>query len=156
MLRNAAIFDLSRFFVFVLLLAAPHACKPSYDSILKDVERNYVATGFLDPDTFQIRCPIEEEGDRLQQCRSRLTAELVAYKERYDREAYARRMHQDFLPFLAHSPVTEEMRATWAHFYGELARDRSRLVYEKRAGEKVEGIFRLRLEDLIYRVQKAS
>ena len=138
------------------VFAAFQACKPSYDSILKDVERNYVATGFLDPDTFQIRCPLEDGADRLEQCRSRLTAELVAYIERYDREAYARRMHQDFLPFHEHTPVNEEKRAAWARFYEELARERSRLVYEKRNGDRVEGIFRLRLDDLIYRVQKAS
>lgn len=156
MLRRAAISGFLRFATLAGVFAAFQACKPSYDSILKDVERNYVATGFLDPDTFQIRCPLEDGADRLVQCRDRLTAELVAYKERYDREAYARRMHQDFLPFHEHAPVNEEKRASWARFYGELARDRSRLVYEKRNGDRVEGIFRLRLEDLIYRVQNAS
>ncbi|MFO1471996.1 MAG: hypothetical protein U1F27_13290 [Turneriella sp.] len=155
MWQNAANCGFLRFVLLLGWFCALPACKPSYDSILKDVERNYVATGFLDPDTFQIRCALEEQGDRLTQCRARLTAELVAYKERYDREAYARRMHQDFLPFLAHAPVSEEKRAGWAHFYDELARDRSRLVYERRSGERMEGIFRLRLEDLIYRVQKA-
>ncbi len=156
MLPNAATFGILQFCLFVGAFAAVQACKPSYDSILKDVERNYVATGFLDPDTFQIRCPLEDSGDRLEQCRERLTVELVAYKERYDREAYARRMHQDFLPFHEHTPVNEEKRAAWARFYGELARERSRLVYEKRDGDRVEGVFRLRLADLIYRVQKAS
>ncbi len=156
MQRGAVFTRFLRVAALACLWAAAQACKPSYDSILKDVERNYVASGFLDPDTFQIRCVLEEEGDRLQQCRERLTAELVAYKERYDREAYARRMHQDFLPFLAHAPVTDQQRTAWSRFYEELARDRSRLVFERRSGDRVEGIFRLRLEDLIYRVQKAS
>ncbi len=156
MLRHAAISGFLRYAALAGGLAAAQGCKPSYDSILKDVERNYVATGFLDPDTFQIRCPLEDGADRLEQCRSRLTAELVAYKERYDREAYARRMHQDFLPFHEHAPVSEEKRRAWTGFYGDLARDRSRLVYEKRNGDRVEGIFRLRLDDLIYRVQKAQ
>lgn len=155
MRQNAAISGFLRLAMFAGVIAGFQACKPSYDSILKDVERNYVATGFLDPDTFQIRCPLEDAADRLRQCRSRLTSELVVYKERYDREAYARRMHQDFLPFHAHAPVSEEKRAAWARFYEELARDRSRLVYEKKNGDSVEGIFRLRLADLIYQVQKA-
>ena len=155
MLRNAAISVFLRGTWLAALLLPAMACKPSYDSILKDVERNYVATGFLDPDTFQIRCPLEDSGDRLQLCRERMTRELVAYKERYDSEAYARRMHQDFLPFHAPAPVSEEKRLHWVRFYDELARNRSRLVNEQRSGDRFEGIFRLRLEDLIYRVQKA-
>lgn len=139
-----------------ILLFALVACKPSYDSILKDVERNYASTGFLDPDTFQIKCPLAEGGDRLALCREQLTAGLVAYKERYDREAYARRNHADFQPFLTHTPVTDAARSAWAAFYADLGSRHSRLVWEKRSGEKIEGIFRLRLPDLIYRVQKAS
>jgi len=132
------------------------ACKPSFDSVLKDVERNYTATGFLDPDTFQIACPVDDGADRLATCRQKLTEALVAYKERYDREAYSRRMHQDFLPFITHSNVTAEARAAWAQFYSTLAADKARLVIEKRSGERLDGVFRLRLKDLIYRVQNVS
>lgn len=139
--------------LWVLASLALFACKPSYDSVLKDVERNYNATGFLDPNTFQIRCPVDAG---LAVCRQKLTSELLAYKERYDREASARRMHQDFLPFHTHGVVADSSRAEWARFYEELAKNRTRLVYEKRSGDNVEGIFRLRLNDLIYRVQRVS
>jgi hypothetical protein len=140
-----------RFGIFFLA-----ACAPSKDTVLSDVERNYTASGFLDTDTFQVICPLPVgKEDRLGTCRQKLIAELVQYKERYDREAFARRMHQDFLPFFKPADVTEAQREEWRRFYHVLAEGRTRLVFERSTGEGFEGVYRLRLKDLIYRVQKA-
>lgn len=123
---------------------------------MRDVERNYANTGFLDTDTFQVRCPLEAEGDRLVRCKKKLVAELVAFKEGYDRTTYARGNHPDFQPFLKPIEVTDEKRMEWGSFYEELSRDKARLVFESRPanGELFEGVYRLRQKDLIYRVQR--
>lgn len=140
-------------FVFLFVTA----CAPSRDTVLSDVERNYSGSGFLDTETFQISCPLPVVGDdRLAVCRQRLIAGLVEYKERYDREAFARRMHQDFLPFFRPAEVSDAQREKWRRFYHLLSEGRSRLVYERVAGDAFEGVYRLRLKDLIYRVQKAQ
>jgi hypothetical protein len=134
-----------------------NACAPSKDTVLSDVERNYTGSGFLDTDTFQIACPLPAAGDdRLGICRQKLIAELVEYKERYDREAFARRMHQDFLPFFRPAEVTDAQREEWRRFYHVLAEGRSRIVFERATGDGFEGVYRLRLRDLIYRVQKVK
>lgn len=140
--------------LLVLLWFCSH-CAPSRDTVMRDVERNYINTGFLDTDTFQVRCPLDAEGDRLDRCKKKLVAELIAFKEGYDRTTYARRNHPDFQPFLKPIEVSDEQRSEWGSFYAELSRDRARLVYEARAanGELFEGVYRLRLKDLIYRVQ---
>ncbi len=131
------------------------ACAPSKDTVLSDVERNYTGAGFLDTDTFQISCPLPAGSeDRLAACRQKLIAELVQYKERYDREAFARRMHQDFLPFFKPADVTDAEREEWRRFYHVLAEGRTRLVFERSTGDGFEGVYRLRLKDLIYRVQR--
>lgn len=131
------------------------ACAPARDTVLSDVERNYTSAGFLDTDTFQIICPLAVGGvDRLAACRQKLIAELVLYKERYDREAFARRMHQDFLPFFKPADVTDAEREEWRRFYHVLAEGRTRLVFERSTGDGFEGVYRLRLKDLIYRVQR--
>ncbi len=133
------------------------ACAPSKDTVLSDVERNYTGTGFLDTDTFQITCPLPVSGeDRLGICRQKLIAELVQYKERYDREAFARRMHQDFLPFFKPADVTDAEREEWRRSYHVMAEGRTRLVFERSTADGFEGVYRLRLKDLIYRVQKAK
>lgn len=139
----------------VLLTLALFSCTPARDTVMRDVERNYTSTGFLDTDTFQIRCPLEPEGDRLARCKKKLVAELVAFKESYDRVAYARRNHPDFQPFLKPIEVSEEKRAEWGVFYEELSRENGRLVFEVRpmGAEVFEGVYRLRHKDLIYRVQ---
>jgi hypothetical protein len=132
-------------------------CAPAKDTVLSDVERNYTGTGFLDPDTFQIICPLPAAGeDRLGLCRQKLINELVQYKERYNQEASARRMHQDFLPFFKPAEVTDAEREEWRRFYHLLVEGRTRLVYEKSTADGFEGVYRLRLKDLIYRVQKTK
>ncbi|GAB4444405.1 MAG: hypothetical protein OHK0011_26470 [Turneriella sp.] len=143
--------------IFPLVFVFLSACAPSKDTVLSDVERNYTRTGFLDTDTFQITCPLPARSeDRLGICRQKLIAELVEYKERYDREAFARRMHQDFLPFFRPAEVTDAQREEWRRFYHVLAEGRSRIVFERAAGDGFEGVYRLRLRDLIYRVQKGK
>ena len=140
------------------LLALLICCAPSRDTVLKDVERNFTAVGFLDTDTFQVRCLLAEaEGAaRLEPCHDKLIGELVAYKERYDREAFARRMHQDFLPFSKPIEASTESRDKWRAFYVSLAVNRTRLVFEKAVASGVEGAYRLRTKDLIYRVQRVE
>lgn len=145
----------STLLVFPLVFFFVTACAPSKDTVLSDVERNYTGVGFLDTDTFQIICPLPSGEDRLAICRQKLIAALVEYKERYDREAFARRMHQDFLPFFRPAEVSEAEREEWRRFYHVLAEGRSRIVFERVTGEGIEGVYRLRLRDLIYRVQKA-
>lgn len=132
------------------------ACAPSKDTVLRDVERNYTGTGFLDTDTFQVKCRLSDEGDRVAPCRQKLVEELVLYKENYNREAFARRMHQDFLPFFRPIEVTEADREAWRRFYHVLSEGRTRIVFEKASGDSYDGVFRLRLKDLIYRVQRAA
>ena len=140
-------------FAFLFLIA----CAPSKDTVLSDVERNYTGAGFLDTDTFQITCPLPASSeDRLGICRQKLITELVQYKERYDREAFARRMHQDFLPFFKPADVTDAEREEWRRNYHVMAEGRTRLVFERSTGDGFEGVYRLRLKDLIYRVQKAK
>jgi len=147
------------FFVQCGLVCLLPACTPSRDSVLKDVERNYTATGFLDTETFQVRCPLKEEGNATELCETKLVDELVAYKERYDREAYQRRTHPEFLPFVttpanaaANEAVTAERRA----FYRSLTEKHTRLVQERQTATGFEGTYRLRLKNLIYRVQRAE
>lgn len=142
-----------------LLLLALAFCSPSRDSVLKDVERNYTATGFLDTETFQVRCPLQEQGNAAELCEAKLVDELVAYKERYDREAYQRRTHPEFLPFVttpANAAANEAVIAERRAFYRSLAASHSRLVQERQTATGFEGTYRLRLKDLIYRVQKAE
>lgn len=148
-------FAIPGIFVILFCVCGILSCTPARDTVMRDVERNYTGTGFLDTDTFQIRCLLETEGDRLGSCKKKLVVELVAFKENYDRTAYARRNHADFQPFLKPIEVSDEKRAEWGSFYEELARDRARLVHEMRsAGNEVfEGIYRLRQKDLIHRVQ---
>jgi hypothetical protein len=125
--------------------------------VLSDVERNYTATGFLDTNTFQIICPLlKSSEERLAICREKLIAALLEYKERYDREAFARRMHQDLLPLFRPADATEAQREEWRRFYQLLAEGRSRLVFERATNDGFEGVYRLRLKDLIYRVQEAK
>ncbi|WP_157210512.1 hypothetical protein [Turneriella parva] len=144
-------------FVFSILIFTLTAfCAPSRDTVLSDVERNYRATGFLDTNTFQVRCPLGEGEIRLAECNALMIEALVEYKERYDREAFARRMHQDFLPFVKPEEATDADRQQWRTFFESLVVGKTRLVFENRAGEKYEGTFRLRLKDLIYRVQNAT
>lgn len=154
---RAARVSFSTLLIFPLVFFFVTACAPSKDTVLSDVERNYTGAGFLDTDTFQITCPLPDGSeDRLGTCRQKLIAELVEYKERYDREAFARRMHQDFLPFFRPAEVTDAQREQWRRFYHVLAEGRSRIVFERAAGNGFEGVYRLRLRDLIYRVQKAK
>lgn len=132
-------------------------CAPVKDTVLSDVERNYTATGFLDTNTFQIVCtlsPAREESIAI--CRQKLIAELVQYKERYDREAFARRMHADLLPFFQPEPVSEARREEWRRFFYVLSEGRSRVVFERAMGDGFEAVYRLRHKDLVYRVQAAQ
>lgn len=138
------------------LLLGTLFCSPSRDTVLKDVERNYTATGFLDTETFQVRCAFGEGASRLEACDTKLIQELVAYKERYEREAYQRRTHPEFQPFITSGKVQDEAREKWRGFYRSLAEKRTRVVFEKQADDGFEGTYRLRLKDLIYRVQKAE
>lgn len=131
-------------------------CAPSRDSVLSDVERNFASTGFLDPHTFQIRCTLGEGELRLTGCHDSLIVALVEYKENYDREAFSRRMHQDFLPFVKPEDVRESDREEWRRFFVALIESRTRIVFEMRSGDHFEGIFRLRMPDLIYHVQRAA
>jgi hypothetical protein len=124
--------------------------------VLKDVERNFTAVGFLDTETFQVRCPLAEGKKRLEICDERLISELIAYKERYDGEAFARRMHQDFLPFVKAAEATPEKREKWRSFYKTIAENHTRVVYERLTPDGFEGAYRLRAKDLIYRVQRAE
>jgi len=140
----------------ILILAFTTLCAPSRDTVLSDVERNYRATGFLDTNTFQVRCVLGEGDARLNECNLLMVEALVEYKERYDREAFARRMHQDFLPFVKPEEATDADRTRWRAFFENLINGKSRLVFENRSGEKYEGTYRLRLKDLIYRVQQAA
>lgn len=155
--RNATLSHAARATLILLpcVLSWLASCTPSKDTVLRDVERNYHSTGFLDTETFQVKCPLGESEDRLAVCRQKLIAELVQYKEDYNREAFARRMHQDFLPFFRPAEVTEAEREEWRRFYHVLSQGRSRLVFEKLGSAGYEGVFRLRVRDLIYRVQNA-
>jgi hypothetical protein len=139
-----------------LLLQGAFFCSPSRNTVLKDVERNYTATGFLDTDTFQVRCAFADGASRLEACDTKLLEDLVAYKERYDREAYQRRTHPDFLPFVTKSEVAAAAREKWRAFYKSLAEKRTRVVFERQGDDGFEGTYRLRVKDLIYRVQKAE
>jgi len=144
------------FVLSVVIFTLTTFCAPSRDTVLSDVERNYRSTGFLDTNTFQIRCMLGEGAARLTDCHLLLVEALVEYKENYDREAFARRMHQDFLPFVKPDEVTDAERAAWRAFFEGLIDGKTRIVFENRSGEKYEGTLRLRLKDLIYRVQRAS
>ncbi|MCX7633879.1 MAG: hypothetical protein N2Z22_11165 [Turneriella sp.] len=133
------------------------SCVAVHDTVLSDVERNYTRVGFLDTDTFQVRCELPAEGsERLAQCHETLLDTLVQYKENYEREAAARRMHADFMPFFEAPPINPEQRAGWRRFYEQLVQGKTRLVFERRLAGNYEGVYRLRLPGLIYRVQKAS
>ncbi len=147
---------LPSFVFYILILTLTTFCAPSRDTVLSDVERNYRATGFLDTNTFQIRCDLGEGAARLTDCHLLMVEALVEYKERYDREAFARRMHQDFLPFVKPEEVSEADRESWRRFFTGLVEGKARIVFENRSGEKYEGTYRLRLKDLIYRVQRAE
>lgn len=147
---------LPSFAILILIFTLTTFCAPSRDTVLSDVERNYRSTGFLDTNTFQIRCILGEGAARLTDCHLMMVEALVEYKENYDREAFARRMHQDFLPFVKPDEVTEAERAAWRAFFAGLIDGKTRVVFEARSGEKYEGTLRLRLKDLIYRVQRAS
>ena len=140
----------------ILILAFTIMCAPSRDTVLSDVERNYRSTGFLDTNTFQVRCVLGEGDARLTECNLLMIEALVEYKERYDREAFARRMHRDFLPFVKPDEATEADRTRWRSFFEGLVNGKTRLVFENRSGDKYEGTYRLRLKDLIYRVQQAA
>lgn len=140
---------------WLLLLWLP-ACTPSRDSVMKDVERNFTASGFLDTETFQVRCGLGEGEAMLAGCEAKLLDELVLYKERYDREAYQRRTHPEFQPFVTSTAADEAARIRWREFYRGLAAKRMRLVFERQTASGYEGTYRLRLKDLIYRVQKAE
>ena len=140
---------------WLLLLWLP-ACTPSRDSVLKDVERNYTATGFLDTDTFQVKCALGEGAAPLEACDAKLLDDLVSYKERYDREAFARRMHTDFAPFMKPADPAEEIRLKWRAFYKALAENHTRVVHERQAGDGFDATYRLRVKNLIYRAQKAE
>ncbi len=142
--------------IVVFSLTLTTFCAPSRDSVLSDVERNYASTGFLDPNTFQIRCVLGEGESRLAECREKLVVALLDYKERYDREAFARRMHQDFLPFVKPAEARDADRELWRGFFTGLIESKTRIVFEVRTGDKYEGVYRLRLPDLIYRVQRAA
>lgn len=132
-------------------------CAPVKDTVLSDVERNYTATGFLDTDTFQILCPLSlAREESLAACRQKLIAELVLYKERYDREAFARRMHADLLPFFEPEEPNAAQREEWRRFFHVLSEGRSRVVFERARGDGFEAVYRLRYKNLIYRVQAAK
>jgi len=136
------------------ILAALHACAPARDTVLKDVERNYTATGFLDTETFQVRYTLDGEKLLTDSCETKLVEELVFYKERFDRDAFAKRMHPDFRGFLKMDEASDAMRASWWITYRRLAKDRTRVVFESRRGDIIEAVYRLRAKDLIYRVQR--
>lgn len=138
------------------ILAALHACAPARDTVLKDVERNYTATGFLDTETFQVRCTLDGEKLLTDSCETKLVEELVFYKERFDRDAFAKRMHPDFRGFLKPEEATDAMRAAWRITYRQLAKGRTRVVFESRKGDIIEAVYRLRAQNLIYRVQHAE
>ncbi len=80
----------------------------------------------------------------------------MAYKERYDREAYQRRTHPEFQQFIKGGQVAEAARQKWRAFYKSLAESRTRVVFERQGESGFEGTYRLRVKDLIYRVQKAE
>lgn len=150
--RTNATFALSA----LVMLAALCACAPARDTVLKDVERNYTATGFLDTETFQVRCTLDGEKMLTDSCATKLIEELVLYKERFDRDAFAKRMHPDFRGFLKPEEATDAMRAAWRITYRRLASDRTRIVFEARKGDIIEAVYRLRAQNLIYRVQRAE
>lgn len=140
-------------FVFLLLLFT-NVCTPLRDSVLKDVERNYSTVGFLDVDTYQIFCPLLSEGDRVQKCKEALLNGLVAYKERYEHEANQRRTHTDFTPFITTEKISNADRERWRTSFSVFMKNHTRLVYEEYKNNSFSGVFRLRIKDLIYRVQE--
>jgi hypothetical protein len=147
-----------------MALIAGDACAPARDTVMRDVERNYKGSGFLDTETFQVLCSVKNtneasnpaSSERLGACQRKLIEDLVAYKEQYDSEAFSRRLHLDFRAFLQPKPVSDDQRTSWRGFYEKISAGKTRLVYEEREGENITGAYRLRLKDLIYRVQAAE
>ncbi len=129
------------------------ACTPVHDTVLRDVERNYTATGFLDPNTYQVLCTLSETSPREKVCIEKLQDSLVLYKENYEKEASKVRMHKDYLPYFSPEPVTERERGAWRRAIADLCEGYSRIVFEKLNGDSFDGVYRVRRKDLIYLVQ---
>ncbi|MBV6494360.1 MAG: hypothetical protein LDLANPLL_02392 [Turneriella sp.] len=129
------------------------ACAPLRDSVLKDVEQNYTISGFLDVNTYQVFCPLGEADERLASCSATMLEGLVSYKRKYDNEASRRRTHTDFTPFATPENINDKDIERWKNFYRRLMENHTRIVYEQYKEGKITGVFRLRTEGLIYRVQ---
>jgi len=142
---------------FAIIAVIAIGCAPSRDSVLKDVERNYTATGFLDTSTFQVQCSIDSKSDdRESLCRKKMVDELVGYKEGYDNAQYLKRMHGDFQPFVKLAEVSDAMRQARASEFQTMCDSHARIVYEYRSGDITLAAYRLRTKNLIYRVQSVN
>lgn len=150
----AALGDTKAFLIFALAVSS---CTPSRDSVLKDVERNYTASGFLDTETFQIQCTLDTKwAERESHCRKKLIEDLVSYKAGYDHATYLKRMHGDFQPFVKPAEVSETVRSQRREKFSALCDDHARIVLEYRSGDITHAVYRLRAKNLIYRVQSSS
>lgn len=137
----------------VLLAFVLVSCTPVHDTVLRDVERNYTATGFLDPNTYQVLCILSETSPREKVCIEKLLDSLALYKENYEKEASKVRMHKDYLPYFSPEPVTDAERGAWRRAITDLCKGYSRIVFEKLNGDSFDGVYRVRRKDLIYLVQ---
>jgi len=134
-------------------------CKPSIDTRLRDIERNYVDEGFLDEHTFQIKCERVRATQKLENCQSKLSAALLTFKEKYELSRVNSNLFSDIEPDSGKTESArlknEGQRSERDKKINEYMAGYVRVVFEYLLDDDFyQVIYRLRRKNAIYFMQK--